>query len=227
MTAQTHVRLYGCDAGRDCAFLRNFGLMFGEPADVAAPLRLAVFRSSGGTVSYRLARSWAVPWAVRYHHHPGGELGRRARCLYHQGGRQVRPVAAQRSPDPFAADTLKTAITTAANGATAATSGTFFFHEYLEIIIPPGEPNPQGFVNGFTGARSAVITASEVSDLTVESRIGPADFTDRSNPNAWRAHLAVLAEVIDKPVAIDDNAQYRTERIAPAVAPTPGAATGQ
>ena len=222
VTAQTHVRLYGCDAGKDSAFLRNFGLMFGEPADVAAPLRLAVFRSSGGTVSYRLARSWAVSWPSDITRTPAANWPNVRTTFTNKADNKFGTVAAQRSPDPLAADTLRTTISNAANSATAATSGTFFFHEYLELTIPAGEPDPQAYVNRAATVSSAVITAAEVSDLTVESKVGPPDFTDRSDPGAWRAHLAVLAEVIDKPVGIDDNAQYRKVQIAPAAAPSPG-----
>jgi hypothetical protein len=224
VTAKTHVRLYGCDVGKDAAFLRDFGLIFGQPADVAAPLRVAVFRHDAtGTFSHRLARTWAVPWPSDVEKTATAKWTEVRATFVNQADNKFGPVAAQRSPnDVFATDTLKATITTAANTATAATANSFFFHEYFELPIPAGEPNPQAFVNGAHPQTSAVVTAFEVSDLTVPSRVGPADFTDRTDARSWMAHLAVLGQVIDTPVSLTDSSQYRTVAIAPTDKPTPG-----
>ena len=223
VTASTHVRLYGCDVGKDAALLRDLGLMFGEPADIAAPLRVAVFRQTGGVFVHRLARTWALPWPTDVSKTPAaGWTAVRATFLA-KAELVFGAVAAQRSPgDLFAADPVKASLAAAAAGATAATVPSFFFHEYFELPIPAGEADPQAFVNGVRTQTSAVVTGPEISDLTVPAKVGPPDFTDRTDPRLWVAHLAVLALVIDGPASLNDSGQFRTVRIAPAAAPTGG-----
>jgi hypothetical protein len=223
VTAKTRVRLFGCDVGKDSAFLRNVGLMFGEPADVAAPLRVAVFRHAGASFIHRLARTWAVPWPSDIAATPSANWSAVRTSFIAKAESKFGQVADERNPnDIFARDAVKATITTAANPATAGTSATFFFHEYFELPIPPGEANPQAFVNTVKPQSSATVTATEISDLSVPSRVGPADFTDKSNPSLWIAHVAVLAEVIDQPVSLGDSGQYRTVAIAPTTTPSPG-----
>lgn len=224
VTGKTHLRLYGCDIGKDAAFLRNFGLIFGEPADVAAPLRVAVFRQAGATFSHRLARTWAVTWPTNIEKTSDWPTARAT--FIAKAASKFGTIAAERSPnDIFAADAIKSAITAVTTPATAATIDTFFFHEYFELPIPAGVPDPQAYVNTAQPQSSAVVAASEVSDLTVASRVGPPDFTDRTDPRAWIAHLAVLAQVIDTQVSLTDSSQYRTVAIAPTASPSPGPKT--
>jgi hypothetical protein len=223
VTQKTRVRLFGCDVGKDAAFLRNFGLMFGEPADVAAPLRVAVFRHAGASFTHRLARTWAVPWPSDIASTQPASWPAVRTSFTTKAESKFGPVAEERSPnDLFARDGVKATITTAANMATAAAGATFFFHEYFELPIPPGEPNPQAFVNTVKPESSATVAAAEISDLTVASRVGPADFTDKANAALWFAHVAVLAEVIDQPVSLTDSGQYRTVAIVPTPKPSPG-----
>lgn len=222
VTDQTHVRLFGCDVGKDEAFLRNLGLMFGRPADIAAPVRVAVFRrSSAGKVTYRLARTWGVPWRTDIRKTADWPATRAA--FIAKAVSKFATEAAQRSPgDLFAANPVTESITRGANASTAAPGPTFFFHESLRIKIPAGEPDPQAFVNTAKTVSSAVATGSEISDLTVKLTIGPPDFIDRSDPAAWVAHVAVLAEIEDRPVGFDNSDQYRKARIAPEIAPSTG-----
>jgi hypothetical protein len=222
ITDQTHIRLFGCDVGKDEAFLKNFGLMFGQPADIAAPLRVAAFRESGGTVVYRLARTWAVPWPSDISTTKDADWPATRTEFITRADTKFGLAAAQGSPDPAAGDIVKAAITKAAGTATAAMAKTFFFHEYLTIDIPPGEPDPQAFVNRGAPTSSTTVQATEFSDLTVKSTVNPADFTDRTNPNAWKAHLAILGEILDEPVGFDNKDQYRKISFGPAAAPSAG-----
>lgn len=223
VTDKTHVRLYGCDVGKDRPFLRDVGLMFGMPADVTAPLRVAVFRHDGATFAHRLARTWAVPWPSDVERTPPQGWAPVRQAFVAKAESKFGSAAAERSPgDLFAADAVKATLTAAAAAATATTASTFFFHEYVEVLIPTTEADPQAFVNTVRPATSGVVTASEVSDLTVASRVGPADFTDRSNPRSWVAHVAVLAQVIEAEVSVRND--HLTVAIAPASAPTPGPA---
>lgn len=227
VTGTTRVRLFGCDVGKDGAFLRNVGLMFGEPADVAAPLRVAVFRHANASFTHRLARTWAVPWPSDIAATPSANWAAVRAAFITKAESKFGQVADERNPnDIFARDAVKSTITTAANAATAATTATFFFHEYFELPIPPADAgNPQAFVNTVKPQSSATVTAAEISDLSVASRVGPADFTDKSNAALWIAHVAVLAEVIDQPVSLTDSGQYRTVAIAPTSTPSPGPKT--
>lgn len=221
VTAKTHVRLYGCDVGKDRAFLRDVGLMFGEPGDVTAPLRVAVFRHDGPAFTHRLARTWALPWPSDIEKTPQQGWAPVRQAFAAKAESKFGAAASERNPgDLFAADAVKSAVAAAAAAATVTSASTFFFHEYVEVIIPAAEADPQAYVNTVRPATSGVVTASEVSDLTVASRVGPAEFTDRSNPLSWVAHIAVLAQVIEAEVSVQND--HLTVSIAPAAAPTPG-----
>ena len=67
VTKDTKVVLHGCDVGRDGTFLTMLGQLFGPELTIYAPLRVAVFRHTGATFDYRLARTWSTTYTKDVH----------------------------------------------------------------------------------------------------------------------------------------------------------------
>ncbi len=60
-TGDTSVILYGCDVGRRVKFVLMLGALFGGPAKIIAPRRVATFMlDATGAAQYRLSHSWSI-----------------------------------------------------------------------------------------------------------------------------------------------------------------------
>jgi len=211
ITAKTRIVLYGCDVGRDLPFLTALGELFGTPADVSAPIRVAVFRLKGGTVQHRLARTWSVLW---------GKTSIEATKPADWG--TARSTFTGRTDLKFITDIASSSIIrSAASGATAdSTKDAFFFDEVFSVAKTAfGTVLP---------ARSAVITSTDDDDTTVPLVITAADMTpdntDLSDPNWPTMNIALLASVIDVDVSVANSAQYRTVSFASQKTPAKGPA---
>ncbi len=224
ITGRTHLALYGCDVGRDAAFIRDVGLLFGAPLDIAAPMHVAVFRrASTGRFEHRLARTWAVSFPSDIETTPAANWPATRTAWVAAASSKFGPIYATRSGDPLGADTMTSRLTTVAQTATTAQAATFFFEERFTVPIPSGQ-DAQTFVNSVPPQASAVLapSATDVDDSTVEMKIGPGQITDRRDPRNWIAHIAVLAQVIERPVSLADGTQFRVVELAPATAPATG-----
>ena len=215
VTPTTKVVLHGCDVGRGASFLRDFGRLFSEDLHVYAPLRVALFRHAGNTFEHRLARTWSVPWP--------SDIGKTtawppARAKFVADAvTKFGPTWTTVTNDPLGPIGLEQNLKNVAVAATATQAASWFFHEHVvfdpQVVIPTMPP-----------FRSAIVSpgGSDVDDTTVENAIGPAHVTDRANATSWVAHIAVLAEIIEKSVDITNSAQYRHIDIDPPTAPSPG-----
>lgn len=211
ITSKTRIVLYGCDVGRDLAFLTALGELFGTPAHVSAPIRVAVFRLKDGKVQHRLARTWSVLWGKTSIEatQPAGWPTTRSTFIGKTDVKYITDIASG------------SIIRAAASGATAdSTKDTFFFDEVFSVAKTAfGTVLP---------ARSAVISSTDDDDTTVPLVITAADMTpgntDQSDPNWPTMNIALLASVIDVDVSVANSAQYRTVSFASQKAPAKGPA---
>ena len=60
ISSKTRVVIYGCDIGRTLRFLTMLSGLFGNPGEVLAPRRMAIFIPDGTKVKYRVAQTWTL-----------------------------------------------------------------------------------------------------------------------------------------------------------------------
>ena len=190
VTKDTKVVLHGCDVGRDGAFLTMLGQLFGPELTIYAPLRVAVFRHSGTTFEYRLARTWSTSYTKDVHRTTDWapvrtELANKLVAKFKDHG------------DPAVEATIRAA----AKNATDTTPGSFFFSESMETADDPA-------THTITGESSTLPTGT-VDDTTIPLRVTSADFKPSGSPGVWVAWIAVLGQVLEEPVSIDNAAQFR------------------
>jgi hypothetical protein len=214
VTPKTRIVLYGCDVGRDTAFLTSLGELFGGPREVSAPIRVAVFRLKDGKVQHRLARTWSVLWGATSIHATQTAQWPTARDTF-----------THKADLKFIKDIATGSVinSRAANATLDSTKDEFFFGEVYSV-----------FKTAFATAlpvRSAVITSSDDDDTTEPVVITAADMTagnaDLSDPQWATMNIAALASVIDVDVAVSNATQYRTvsfgSQRAAATGPAPAA----
>ena len=91
---------------------------------------------------------------------------------------------------------------TAAQNATHTSAGSFFFSESLETADDPATTTIEG--------SSSVLPTGTVDDTTIPVQVKSSDFAkDPSRPGVWVAWIAVLGQVLETPVSIDDAGQFR------------------
>lgn len=191
VTKKTTVVLYGCDVGRDAAFMVMLGQLFGPELTIYAPLRVAVFRHTGTTYEHRLARTWGVNYP--------SDIRKASDWTAARTDFVTKAVAKfSGHGDPG----VETAIRAAAQNATATSSGSFFFAESLATGDDPATHTVEG--------SSAVLPSGTVDDTTVPVTVKSADFTkDPTQPGVWVAWIAVLGQVLEEAVSIDNSSQFR------------------
>jgi hypothetical protein len=211
ITPKTRIVLYGCDVGRDATFLTALGELFGTPASVAAPIRVAVFRLKNGKVQHRLAQTWSVLW------------GKSAIAPTNASGWATARDAFIAKTDIKFIKNLETGSiirTRAANATLDNTKDEFFFTETYSVH--------KDAIATHLPVKSAVITSTDDDDTTEPVVIAAADMTpaetDMSDPNWPTKNITVLASVIEKEVSTADTTQYRTVTFAAPSAPAKGPA---
>ena len=191
VTKATTVVLYGCDVGRDASFMVMLGQLFGPEVTIHAPLRVALFRHTGTTFEHRLVRTWAVNFTK--------DVDKVTTWP------PVRADFVTRAVAKFAGhgDTgVEAAIRAAAQNATHTSAGSFFFSESLETADDPATTTIEG--------SSSVLPTGTVDDTTIPVQVKSSDFAkDPTRPGVWVAWVAVLGQVLEKPVSIDDAGQFR------------------
>jgi hypothetical protein len=191
VTDATTVCFYGCDVGRDASFMVMLGQLFGPALTIYAPLRAAVFRHTGTRFEHRLARTWAVNHTRDIT--KTADWGP-ARTEFVTAA--VAKFSGHGGPD------VESAIRAAAGSATATSSGSFFLSESLET---PDDPATHALAG-----TSAVLPTGTVDDTTVPITVTSADYRkDPTQPGVWVAWFAVLGQVLEEPVSIDDSRQFR------------------
>lgn len=215
VTNATKVRIYGCDVGKDPAFVRDFGLLFGNPGEVSAPVRVAVFRKRDGAFTHRLARTWTVAWprditTTAANKWPGVRTDFVAKA-----GPYFDRIYDKRANEPLPTTTITDKLTAAAASATANVDADAFF--FSEIVIAPDNPPP------ITTAALPPNT-TDVDDLTVSHKVTAADYSTKT-PTTWTAWLATLGQVIADTPSLADPTHYTVVKIAPekkaSLGPTP------
>ena len=197
ITANTRIVLYGCDVGRDTQFLTSLGELFGTPACVAAPIRVAVFRLKNGAIQHRLARTWSVLWGASS-----------IVSTPTAGWPTARAAFAQKTAVKFVTDvTVSSTISSLAAAATLDSTKTeFFFAEVFSLQTTA--------ISAVLPVSSVVITSGDDDDTTVPVTIGLPDMTsgnaDLSDPNWATMNITALASVIDEDVSLADSRQYQT-----------------
>jgi hypothetical protein len=211
ITPKTRIVLYGCDVGRDATFLTALGELFGTPASVAAPIRVAVFRLKNGKVQHRLAQTWSVLW------------GKTAIAPTSAAGWAAARDAFIAKADIKFIKNLETGSiirSRAANATLDNTKDEFFFTETYSVH--------KDAIATHLPVKSAVITSTDDDDTTEPVVITAADMTpaetDMSDPNWPTKNITVLASVIDREVSTADTTQYRTGSFAAPSAPAKGPA---
>jgi hypothetical protein len=211
ITAKTRIVLYGCDVGRDDKFLASLGELFGTPASVAAPIRVAVFRLKNGKVQHRLARTWSVLWGKTSITTIGTANWATARTTFttKAGVKFIKNL-----------ETGSLINSRAASATLDITQDEFFFGEVYSVM--------KSAIATYLPRKSAVITSSDDDDTTEPVVITSADMTpgnaDLSDPVWASMNIAVLASVIDKDVSVADATQYRTVSLAATTSPAKGPA---
>jgi hypothetical protein len=221
VTDKTRVILYGCDVGRDESFVKKFGTMFGSPKEVSAPLRVAMFRHEGTVYDHRLCRTWAIKWPKDIETETNWPQVRAK--FADDASFKFGTVLGARTGTPLAIDDMKRTIELVAANATAKFGTQFFFAEEIGVDIPAGQ-DAQTYVNTVKTTSSVVLPSGDVDDTTVPMTVRAGDIDDRKDPKHWIAHIAVLGQIIDKPVSVSDSSQYRTVKIAPEKKPATGPA---
>ncbi len=217
VTTTTHIRLYGCDVGKDEVFVHNLGLLFGLPADIAAPVRIAVFGHGGGVFTHRLARSWTVHWATNIASPAPtpATLPAFRKAFVTAAELKFEPAWLTITGDPLPggfALMLKPIADLATLDPDAAA---FFFPEWMSA-----PPNTNETLRSVT----MKLTRDEVNDLTVANVVAPIDYTQKT-ATEWRAWSAVLAQVLTETPSLTNGLHYRVVRVAPEVKPSPGPKT--
>lgn len=191
ITKATTVCLYGCDVGRDGQFMVMLGQLFGPELTIYAPLRVALFRHTGTTYEHRLARTWAVNFSTDINQVTTWPPVRTDFVT-----RAVTKFAGHGDPG------VEAAIRAAAQNATHTSAGSFFFSESIETADDPATTTVEG--------SSSVLPAGTVDDTTIPMRVQSSDFAkDPTRPGVWVAWVAVLGQVLETPVSIDDAGQFR------------------
>jgi len=214
ITAKTRIVLYGCDVGRDTRFLISLGELFGTPASVAAPIRVAVFRLKDGKIQHRLARTWSVLWGA-------GSIASTTTA----GWPAARSAFTQKTDVKFITDlTIGSTISSVvANATLDSTKSAFFFGEVFSVA--------KSAVSAVMPVSSAVIKSGDDDDTTVPVTISAADMipgnADVSDPNWATMNITALASVIDEEVSLADSRQYQTISFAPQRARATGPAPAQ
>jgi Type VI secretion system/phage-baseplate injector OB domain len=190
VTKDTKVVLHGCDVGRDGTFLTMLGQLFGPELTIYAPLRVAVFRHTGATFDYRLARTWSTTYTKDVHTVTDWapvrtELANKLVAKFKDHG------------DPAVEATIRSA----AQNATDTTPGSFFFSESMETVDDPA-------THVITGQSSTLPTGT-VDDTTIPLQVTSADFKPSGSPGVWVVWIAVLGQVLEDAVSIDNGAQFR------------------
>jgi hypothetical protein len=190
VTKDTKVVLHGCDVGRDGAFLTLLGQLFGPELTIYAPLRVAVFRHTGTTFDYRLARTWSTSYTKDVHTVTDWapvrtELASKLVAKFKDHG------------DPAVEATIRAA----AQNATDTTPGSFFFSESMETVDDPATHTVTG--------QSSTLPTGTVDDTTIPLQVTSADFKASGSPGVWVAWIAVLGQVLEEAVSIDNGAQFR------------------
>ena len=197
ITSKTRIVIFGCDVGRDTAFLTLLGELFGTPASVAAPIRAGVFRLADGVVQHRLARTWSVLW---------GKTSIVSTAA--SGWPAVRDEFTKKTDAKFTIDTATGSVIRSgvANATLDATKTEFFFAGVFSVL--------KTAVSTYLPVESAVIRSSDDDDTTQPMVVTAADVTadnaDVSDPQWATVNITTLASVVDEEVSVADTRQYQS-----------------
>jgi hypothetical protein len=233
ISSKTRVVIYGCDIGRTSRFLTMLSGLFGNPGEVLAPRRMAIFIPDGTKVKYRLAQTWT--------------LTRKAPLLAGTTGAPTEGWSAFRTRfvadasmkfghavvntgDPLANDHLDAMLTAAAKDATASfgSGSTFFLEEDIDIHPAAGQTPEQAAQSIAPATNGDPVTSlpsnvNEIDDTAVVTTVGPAD-TYPATPakTAFLITAVILGKIIDRDVVIAQGTDYQSCCAGKALAPSTG-----
>jgi hypothetical protein len=236
ISTKTRVVIYGCDIGRTSRFLTMLSGLFGNPGEVLAPRRMAVFIPDATKVKYRLAQTWTL---TRKAPLLAGTTGAPAegwssfRTKFVTDASMKFGHAVANTGDPLANDHLDAMLTAAANEATAAfgSGSTFFLEEDIDIHPAAGqtaEQAAQSIAPATNGdpVISLPANVNQIDDTTVVTTVGPADtYPTTPAKTAYRITAVILGQILDKDVVIAQGPDYQCFCSGKARAPSTGPKT--
>lgn len=242
ITDKTRVVIYGCDIGRSSRFLTMLSGLFGNPGEILAPKRIAVFMLTGDPtkpVKYRLAQTWSVaqksPLVAAGTSAPaGGWDAFRKTFVTNASFKFGRAVAG--TGDPLGDSVLTSMLTDAAKAATTATAATFFLQERIDIFADTGQTAAQAAatvspISNGDPITSPAATVSAIDDTTVLTTVTSADtYPTTPAKTAFTITIAILAQIQEHEPQIAQGPDYASYTSSKARAPSPGpkaASTGE
>ncbi|HEY4267130.1 MAG TPA: hypothetical protein VGM94_02950 [Galbitalea sp.] len=234
ISSKTRVVIYGCDVGRSSRFLTMLSGLFGDPGEILAPKRIAVFMLSGDPakpVKYRLAQTWSVaqksPLVVAGTAAPaGGWDAFRKTFVTNASFKFGRAVAG--TGDPLGDSVLTSMLTDAAKTATTATAATFFLQEEIDIFADKGQTAAQAAatispISNGDPITSFAPTVGAIDDTTVLTTVTSADtYPTTPAKTAFTITVAILAQIMDHEPLIAQGPDYASYTSGKARAPSPG-----
>jgi hypothetical protein len=231
---KTRVVIYGCDVGRSARFLTMLSGLFGDPGEILAPKRIAVFMLTGDAakpVKYRLAQTWSVaqksPLVAAGTAVPaGGWDAFRKTFVTNASFKFGRAVAS--TGDPLGDSVLTAMLTDAAKTATTATAATFFSQERIDIFADTGQTAAQAAatispISNGDPITSPAATVAAIDDTTVLTTVTSADtYPTTPAKTAFTITIAILAQIMDHEPVIAQGADYASYTSSKARAPSPG-----
>ena len=234
VSSKTRVVIYGCDIGRKLQFLTMLSGLFGDPGEVLAPRRMAVFIPDGTKVKYRLAQTWSLarkaPLLAGTTGKPAGGWDDFRKKFVADASLKFGRAVTPNISEPLAFDHLDAILNAAAKDATdtLGSRSTFFLEEDIDIIPAPGQTPAQAAqsvapaTNGDPVA-SPPSSVTDIDDTTVVTTVGPSDTYATSAANtAFVITVVVLGQIIDREVVIAQGTDYQSCCAGKALAPSTG-----
>jgi hypothetical protein len=222
ITESAIVTIYGCDVGRDSLFIRLLGLLFGRPASITAPRRVATFfTDTAGDAAYGLSQSWSVPsiWLPAMPTSPTSPQWPAFRAQFVDKASSAFAGLANRAQE-LGSDILKTKIQTLAATATATSGDPEFFTEGIFGLTKADVDTLVPFVNANPAPTGAPLDPALADDAWQATRLTSADAVlQPGSTTKWDVAVTVLTTLMTPTPEVADWASYCTWWFARAIAP--------
>jgi len=227
VSPKTCVVIYGCDVGRSAEFLTLLSGLFGNPGELLAPRRMAVFVPDPGGVKYRQARTWTLTRPKLLPTGTSDTVWKPVRDQFVADASMKFGRFVGNTGDMLAQDHLTAMITAAALHATTKLGPTFFLEETVPILPAPGQTAEEAAQSINTATNGDPVTPpsslDQVDDSTVVTTIGPADTSPvDAQKTAFRINIVILGQILDREVVLTQPPDYQSCCSSKGLAPSPG-----